>query len=201
MVGRKGYYTELAVWASKKGFEKLRVDGEFISTSVWPKLDRFREHDIELPVGDIKITPNNETAIRLLLNLAIEYGAGVVQVLLIDGHKKKTELFSVKKACPSCQRSFSSLDPRFFSYNSKHGWCNHCYGTGVELESDDDGMTEVGLDSTTVGSSNLNICRMCAGHRLKPESLSVRFKGKGIAEYTALSVSSSLEFFAKLKLN
>ena len=201
VVGRKGYYTELAVWASKKGFKKLRVDGEFISTSAWPKLDRFREHDIELPVGDIKITPNNETAIRLLLNLAIEYGAGVVQVLSIDGHKKKTELFSVKKACPSCQRSFSSLDPRFFSYNSKHGWCNHCYGTGVELESDDDGMTEVGLDSTTVGPSNLNICRMCAGHRLKPESLSVRFKGKGIAEYTALSVSSSLEFFAKLKLN
>ncbi|MCY3730535.1 MAG: excinuclease ABC subunit A, partial [Rhodospirillaceae bacterium] len=57
VVGRKGYYNELAEWAARKGFETLRVDGEFVPTRDWPKLDRFREHDIELPVGEVAVTP------------------------------------------------------------------------------------------------------------------------------------------------
>ena len=201
VIGRKGYYTELAVWAQKKGFETLRVDGEFLSTSEWPKLDRFREHDIELPVGNIKIVPENENAMRLLLNRAIEHGAGVVRILPINGRKKKIELFSVKRACPSCHRGFHLLDSRFFSYNSKHGWCDHCYGTGIELKSDDEEKTQSDLDWPKGNEPDLGICGKCSGHRLKPESLSVRFKGKGIAEYSALSVSNALKCFEKIKLN
>ena len=201
VIGRKGYYTELAVWAEKKGFETLRVDGEFFSTSEWPKLDRFREHDIELPVGDIEVLPENESAMRLLLNRAIEHGAGVVRILPINGRKKKIELFSVKRACPSCHRSFHLLDPRFFSYNSKHGWCDHCYGTGIEPEGDDDKKTQSDLDWPKDNESDLGICSKCSGRRLKPESLSVRFKGKGIAEYAALSVSNALKYFEKIKLS
>ena len=185
----------------QKGFETLRVDGEFFSTSEWPKLDRFREHDIELPVGDIEVLPENESAMRLLLNRAIEHGAGVVRILPINGRKKKIELFSVKRACPSCHRSFHLLDPRFFSYNSKHGWCDHCYGTGIEPEGDDDKKTQSDLDWPKDNESDLGICSKCSGRRLKPESLSVRFKGKGIAEYAALSVSNALKYFEKIKLS
>ena len=201
VIGRKGYYTELAVWAEKKGFGTLRVDGEFLSTNEWPRLDRFREHNIELPVGDIKVLPENESAMRLLLNRAIEHGAGVVRILPVNGRKKKTELFSVKRACPSCHRSFHLLDSRFFSYNSKHGWCDHCYGTGIELESDDDKNSQSDLDWSKGNKSDLDICSKCSGRRLKPESLSVRFKGKGIAEYAALSVSNALKYFEKIKLS
>ena len=51
IVARKGYYTDLAAWALRKGFALLRVDGEFLPTANWPRLDRFKEHNIELPVG------------------------------------------------------------------------------------------------------------------------------------------------------
>ena len=53
VVARKGYYTDLAKWAAGKGFAYLRVDGERLPTASWPRLDRFREHDIELPVGEV----------------------------------------------------------------------------------------------------------------------------------------------------
>ena len=57
IVARKGYYTDLAQWASRKGFALLRVDGEFLPTANWPRLDRFKEHNIELPVGACEVSP------------------------------------------------------------------------------------------------------------------------------------------------
>src|ERR1700756_4416445 len=55
VVSRKGYYTDLAKWAAKKGFKALRVDGELLATSPWPRLSRFREHTIELPVAELAV--------------------------------------------------------------------------------------------------------------------------------------------------
>ncbi len=57
MVARKGYYTDLAKWARGKGYTHLRVDGAFLPTAKWPRLDRFREHNIELPVADLVVSP------------------------------------------------------------------------------------------------------------------------------------------------
>ena len=64
VVTRKGYYTDLAKWARGKGYTHLRVDGEFLPTQKWPRLDRFKEHTIELPVADLTVTPENEAALR-----------------------------------------------------------------------------------------------------------------------------------------
>ena len=55
VVNRKGYYTDLAKWAAGKGFTHLRVDGEFLPTGKWPRLSRFQEHTIELPVADLRV--------------------------------------------------------------------------------------------------------------------------------------------------
>ncbi|MDI9653965.1 hypothetical protein QM306_37240, partial [Burkholderia cenocepacia] len=57
VVNRKGVYTDLAKWAKARGSTHLRVDGEFVTVDPWPKLDRFREHTIELPVADIVVSP------------------------------------------------------------------------------------------------------------------------------------------------
>src|SRR5256885_16773763 len=48
--------------------------------------------------------------------------------------RNKVQVFSSKRACRSCGRSFPELDPRLFSYNSKHGWCAACYGTGLKID-------------------------------------------------------------------
>ena len=64
VVARKGIYTELASWAAKKGFAHLRVDGKLLPTNAWPRLDRFKEHTIELPLGSLEIAARNEAALR-----------------------------------------------------------------------------------------------------------------------------------------
>src|SRR5439155_11627839 len=66
IVARKGLYTDLAEWAGKKGFSHLRVDGKLLPTAQWPRLDRFKEHNIELPVGAAK----SETELRSLREVA-----------------------------------------------------------------------------------------------------------------------------------
>ncbi len=209
VVNRKGYYTDLAKWAAGKGYTHLRVDGEFIPTSPWPRLARFKEHSIELPVADIRVTPENEAALRAGLATALEHGKGIVQVLggldtLAEAMAKKdarriklTEVvYSVKRACPSCNKSFPELDPRLFSYNSKHGWCPSCFGTGLTLEKIDwdeerekTGTEEHVLDSWLNWLEVDEPCPSCDGKRLNPTALAVRYRKRSIAALAALPVA------------
>ncbi|MEY4598210.1 MAG: hypothetical protein RLZZ445_1007 [Pseudomonadota bacterium] len=209
VVNRKGYYTDLAKWAAGKGHTHLRVDGEFIPTSPWPRLARFQEHSIELPVADIRVKPENEAALRAGLAAALEHGKGVVHVLggldtLADAMAKKdakriqlTEtVYSVKRDCPSCNKSFPELDPRLFSYNSKHGWCATCFGTGLSLEKVDwdeerekTGTEEHVLDSWLNWLEVDEPCPTCTGKRLNPTALAVRYRKRSIAELAALPVA------------
>ena len=209
VVNRKGYYTDLAKWAAGKGYTHLRVDGEFIPTSSWPRLARFKEHSIELPVTDLRVTPENDAALRAGLATALEHGKGIVQVLggldtLADAMARKdarrirlTEAaYSVKRACPSCNRSFPELDPRLFSYNSKHGWCANCFGTGLSLERvewdeerEKTGTEEHVLDSWLNWLEVDEPCPDCAGQRLNPTALAVRYRKRSIAQLAALPVA------------
>src|SRR5689334_11977752 len=117
VVNRKGVYTDLAKWAYAKGYPHLRVDGKLLPTRPFPRIDRFKEHTIELPVATVAVSANGESELRKQLAAALELGKGVVHVLA-----DKVEVFSTKRACRSCGRSFTELDPRLFSYNSKQGW-------------------------------------------------------------------------------
>ena len=69
---RKGVYTELADWARPRGYTHLRVDGEFLPTQGFPRLDRFKEHTIELPVVSLDVDPANELALRQALETALK---------------------------------------------------------------------------------------------------------------------------------
>ncbi len=151
VVARKGVYTDLAKWAKAKGFTHLRVDGQFLPTDKFPRIDRFIEHHIELPVADLTVRADDEAGLRAALRQALDLGKGLVMVLepLDALHAAsqagdatayagasaalRTQLFSTKRACSSCGTSFAELDPRLFSFNSRLGWCPHCIGTGVTL--------------------------------------------------------------------
>jgi excinuclease ABC subunit A len=63
-MNRKGVYTELADWARPRGYTHLRVDGNFLPTTGFPRIDRFKEHTIELPVLSLDIKPENEALLR-----------------------------------------------------------------------------------------------------------------------------------------
>src|SRR5262249_53147459 len=105
VVARKGYYTDLARWAHKKGFKTLRVDGESLPTSPWPRLSRFKEHTIELPVAQVEVGVKNERELRAGLERALDFGKGLVHVLAAPA--TRVTVFSTRRACPRCGSSFA----------------------------------------------------------------------------------------------
>ncbi|SDV49320.1 UvrA family protein [Chitinasiproducens palmae] len=218
VVNRKGIYTDLAKWAKARGATHLRVDGEFRSVDPWPKLDRFKEHTIELPVADLVIEPENEALVRQKLAEALESGRGMMHLLApLDGLDiamaagKPTAriggvtVFSTQRACPVCGTSYPELDPRLFSYNSKHGWCGSCVGTGIALTraqrdafddtllAEDNRGREQSLPSEQQEPEDLvdTPCPDCHGARLNPVALAVRFDERAIADVGRLTVNEA----------
>ncbi|MBM4216455.1 MAG: excinuclease ABC subunit A [Gammaproteobacteria bacterium] len=199
IVSRKGLYTDLAKWAAGKGYRELRVDGERLPVKPWPRLDRFKEHDIELPVARLGISARGEADLRAKLAEALQHGKGVVQVLLLSS--RKPIVFSTKRACPDCGTSFAELDPRLFSFNSKQGWCGDCFGTGLELSGFDEEQTGEEASWNEWHDGEENACQTCYGERLNAVARSVRFRGKSIGGFTCQPVSKSLASVEGLKLD
>ncbi|MDP3751027.1 MAG: excinuclease ABC subunit UvrA [Polaromonas sp.] len=214
VINRKGVYTELADWARPRGYTHLRIDGEFLPTTNFPRIDRFKEHTVELPVADIHVTPANEAALRQALATALQHGKGVVHVLApLDGLRGammagtstkqlgKLQASSTQRACPVCSTSYPELDPRLFSYNSKHGWCPDCVGTGVKLtkeqrkvfddsvRDDDNKGREQSFAEPEAEDVTDAVCPGCQGTRLNAQARAVKFAGVGIADIAALSVT------------
>ena len=226
VVNRKGLYTDLAKWAKGRGHTHLRVDGEFVPVAPWPKLDRFKEHTIELPVGDLVVGADNEAALRELLARTLELGKGVMHLLApLDGLQAAmiagvatagigaVKVFSTKRACPVCGTSYPELDPRMFSYNSKHGWCVDCVGTGLQLtreqrkayddsvRDDDNKGREQSFGEPEVEDVADQACGTCHGARLNPVSLAIRFRGESIAQVAARAVGAARQWVASLVLD
>ena len=230
VVNRKGLYTEQARWAKVRGHTHLRVDGEFMPVSPWPRLDRFKEHTVELPVGDLVIDPAHEPQIRQLLADTLSAGKGVLHLLSpLEGlHEAMTQgtsasglgrvrVFSTQRACPVCGTSHPEPDPRMFSYNSKHGWCTGCVGTGLALTRDqrkvfDDSILgedrqqqgrerQFGAEETEVEGLQDAVCPDCHGTRLNPVSRAVTFAQQTITAVAQMSVGQAREWLAGMRLN
>ena len=195
VVARKGYYTDLAKWAAKHGHATLRVDGEPLPTGAWPRLDRYREHDIDLPLGSVAARADREPALRAMIERALGHGAGRVRI----SDRRGETLYSTARACPGCGRSFDELDPRLFSWNSRHGWCPKCFGTGRELRDFDDTQTGEEAYWSEDGHDEARECRACAGRRLRPEALAVRYRSHGIADLGALDVATARRTLARIR--
>ncbi|MBK1711805.1 excinuclease ABC subunit UvrA [Rubrivivax gelatinosus] len=226
VVNRKGVYTDLAKWAVARGHTHLRVDGEFVALAPFPRLDRFKEHTIELPVGDIVVDPADEAGLRALLAKALELGKGVLHLLhpldglaeAMDGGSGRgigeLKVFSTKRACPVCGTSYPELDPRMFSYNSKHGWCTHCVGTGLALtreqrkalddsvRDEDNKGREQSFPSEEPEIDGLadQPCPECQGARLNPAARAVTFDDAPIGTIARLSVRETRAWVEGLAL-
>jgi excinuclease ABC subunit A len=228
VVNRKGLYTDLAKWAKARGHTHLRVDGEFVPVDPWPKLERFREHTIELPVADLVVSADDEATLRRALDAALELGKGVMHLLApLDGLSdalaagKPTagigtmEVFSVKRACPVCGTSYPELDPRMFSYNSKHGWCSSCVGTGLALTReqraafDDTVLAEDGrgreqsLPSEELEPEGLADapCPDCGGTRLNETARAVTFDSHSIVTIGQWTVADTRRWIDSLEMS
>ena len=199
VVARKGLYTDLAKWAAAKGYRDLRVDGERLPVKPWPRLDRFREHSIELPVARLGISARGEADLRAKLAEALQHGKGVVQVLAAGS--REPVVYSTRRACPSCGTSFAEPDPRMFSFNSKQGWCTGCYGTGLQIEDFDAEQSGEEAAWNDVQEGDAPVCSRCDGERLNPVARAVRFRGRSIGALTCEPVSKARKLLSGLKLD
>ncbi|MFQ3332573.1 MAG: excinuclease ABC subunit A, partial [Flavobacteriales bacterium] len=125
---RKGHYAELFHQLAKKGYLKIRVDGEIIEIKPSLKLDRYKTHDIEVVIDRLKVTDANNKRLISSLKLAMEDGDGVMMV--IEKSAKLPRYFSRALMCPETGIAYKNPEPNSFSFNSPKGACKACNGLG-----------------------------------------------------------------------
>jgi len=124
--GRKGEYKKELEAVAKAGF-RARIDGEIQSIEEPLKLDKRRNHSIEVVIDRLLVKPGIERRLETSIQTALKWAGGLVIVSVIDGPER---LYSEKLACPNDGTSIPQLEPRSFSFNSPYGACEICNGVG-----------------------------------------------------------------------
>ena len=182
--GRKGEYNQLFERMRKKGFIRARVDGDFFDLDMDIRLEKTKLHSIDIVLDEIEISSSHEARIKDSINLSMEMTEGNISIIDDEG---KERFFSTHLLCPVCDLSLPEFEPRSFSYNSPYGACPRCHGLGFLTRINRYGETEITDD----------VCPLCAGTRLRKESLGVKVGGKNIYEYCILPANRLLkELFA-----
>ncbi len=132
--GRKGHYRELFEQVAKKGFLKVRVDGEVKEITYKMQVDRYKVHDIELVVDRLRADRNN-TRLREAVQTAFRQGKGIL-VVVDNDDDGKARYFSRMLMDPDTGLSYPEPEPNTFSFNSPYGACPHCNGLGEVAQID-----------------------------------------------------------------
>ncbi len=131
--GRKGEFKKELAALRARGFTRARIDGEFVSLEDDLKLDRRRNHAIDVMVDRIIIKDGVDRRLTESIELALTLADDIV---VINTLQSGDRLFSRRMACPSCDLSIPEMTPRAFSFNSPHGACPDCQGLGAVYDFD-----------------------------------------------------------------
>ena len=285
--GRKGEFKKELAKLASDGFIRARIDGELRSLDEEIRLDKRRNHSIEVVVDRLLIKTGINERLGESIRTALKLTNGAVLVSVIDGEEK---LYSEKMACVNCGINVPPLEPRSFSFNSAYGACKNCHGLGTVLEIDPGKLVLSKEDpaeripflgpADKAGSAYLrsallavlehfkiaprtpfrdlpnevregffnglpaqlkfkqglysyksywegalpwlrerlnsppsekvrvaleemvspSICRSCEGRRLRSDSLAVRVGGRGIADYTSMTIEDAIKAFDQVRL-
>ena len=133
---RKGHYRELFESLRKKGFLRVRIDGELQEVLPDMRLDRYKIHDVELVVDRLEVNEENRKRLSQSLSIAMTQGNGLCAVIEKDG--EEVRYFSKNLMCPESGIAYSEPAPHNFSFNSPKGYCPHCMGLGYVSQIDND---------------------------------------------------------------
>src|SRR5581483_3663648 len=207
---RKGFHSDVAEWAAKHGYAEIRADGKIFSTSQPFRLDRFREHDVEIVTGVLtaprksaarfkrRLPCSQEKTTQQLIDETLKLGHGTR--LALDNRKQVT-IRSTERSCPKCGRSFEPRYPTNFSYNSPQGWCPRCRGFGELFYMPED--VDRGAREDAIAESwyewqegERELCPECKGSRLNPVARAVKLQGVGpqgltVDTFSAMSVEEA----------
>ena len=132
--GRKGHYKELFEQIRKKGYLHVRIDEKIQDVIPGLKVDRYKNHDIEIVIDRLEIEEKGRKRLKESLQKAMQQGNGIVMIL--ENENQMVRYFSKKLMCPTSGISYDDPDPHHFSFNSPHGACPYCKGLGFVNEID-----------------------------------------------------------------
>jgi excinuclease ABC subunit A len=131
--GRKGEFKKEMEKLVQQGYARARVDGELVNLEDDIKLDKRKNHTIEVVIDRLLVKPGIESRLETSVGLAMRLAEGLVQVAVVGGEET---LYSSRLACPDCGISVPQLEPRSFSFNSVYGACPECHGLGSRYDFD-----------------------------------------------------------------
>ncbi len=126
---RKGHYKELFEQIRKKGYLYARIDGEVTDVSTVTKLDRYKNHNIEIVID--KLAVNDKDSERLKKSVATAMNAGGGMMMILDNATGEVKNYSKRLMCPTTGLSYNDPAPNNFSFNSPQGACPFCKGLGT----------------------------------------------------------------------
>lgn len=226
VANRKGHYKELFETIRKKGFMHVRVDGEVREIVAGMKLDRYKNHTIEVVVDRLKLKGLSEGSqdavpeddlrrLRQSVDKAMTQGNGIAMIATLDG---SIRYFSRNLMCPETGLSYQEPAPHTFSFNSPSGWCPCCKGLG-KVRSDDVQKTEneeideairqdnwyeqllemtADTDEDSAEKEEYIVCPDCHGKRLSQEALSYRLGRYNISDLAEMDIDVLLKTLTDL---
>ncbi|HEV2211532.1 MAG TPA: excinuclease ABC subunit A [Verrucomicrobiae bacterium] len=207
---RKGFHTDVGEWAAHHGYSQIRADGKIRSATERLRLDRFREHDIEIVTGRLGKhgrvevegrTPAKPLRPQELIDETLKLGVGLLYALDSAG---TVSVHSTEHSCPKCGRSFPRLDPKNFSYNSPQGWCPRCRGFGelFYLPDVDRGARAEAIEESWFEwqEGNRELCPECGGARLNAVARAARLVLPPSARRPRANDAPSVEAFGQMSV-
>jgi excinuclease ABC subunit A len=131
--GRKGEFKKDLEKLAQQGFTRARVDGELRSLDEELRLDKRKNHTVEVVIDRLLVKPGIEKRLEQSVNLAMKLANGLALIAIVGGEER---LYSSKLACPECGIDMPVLEPRSFSFNSVYGACPECNGLGSKYDFD-----------------------------------------------------------------
>ena len=200
--GRKGYHAETAAWAVRNGYATMLVDGKLVNSDAFPRLERFKEHSIDVLIGEI--SAKNADQSHDIVQRAVRVGKGTARLTRPRGGDL---VLSTEMSCPGCARSFEPLDPRLFSFNSPHGWCPTCRGFGEVWEKPWEGEGESEIETELAeerareneDEQSSRPCSECRGGRINEVARFVRVKSLSLPDICECGVADATKLLGKLR--
>lgn len=165
------------------------------------KLPKTYKHDIGIVIDKIEVNSDESARLQEAVEKAFELNGGLCGVITDGGD---VQLFSSKRICLDCVRSFPEIEPRFFSFNSPIGACKNCHGLGFTYESESaiqKSNDEFGPSSYWSFHAQERVCEYCQGKRLHDEALAIKICDKNIHEFCSMPVDKLLEFLQKINFS
>ena len=212
---RKGHYRELFDSIRKKGYLYARVDGEIVDVTEGMKVDRYKNHDIEVVIDKLAVNDKDEERLKKSLEVAMKMGEG--QVMVVDKETSALKHFSKKLMCPITGLCYRDPAPNNFSFNSPQGACPHCKGLGVVPAVDINNVDyqemanyvqSLGIEEQKEWArkweesvDKMVVCPECGGKRLNKEALHFLIDGKNISEVSDMELQQLYDWVTTVEEN